>query len=93
MVSDILKALILAQQYCIPSKILRSPFFVFPIHLRMVFDHSILYLLHKVKVGINILDENMKRWNLFYAHNNEVINEVIVKLTMMGGRVDLQLNI
>jgi hypothetical protein len=54
----------------------------------MVFDHSILYPLHKVKVGINILDEN-KRWDLFFACSNEGI----VKLTMMGGRGDLQLNL
>jgi len=89
MVSDILKALILARKYCILSKRLRSPFFVFPIHLGMVFDYSVLYPLHKVKVGINILVENIKRWNLFFACNNEVI----VKLTMMGGRADLHLNI
>ena len=89
MVSYILKELILARQYCIPSQKTQTPFFVFPIHLGMVFEHSVLYPLHKVKVGINILDENIKWWDLFFSCSNEVT----VKLTMMGGRGDLQLNI
>jgi hypothetical protein len=64
MVADILKALILARRYCIPSQKLSSPLFVFPLNLGMVFDHPVLYPLHKVKVGINILDENINLLNL-----------------------------
>lgn len=60
--------------------------FVFPIHLGVVFDHSVLYLLYTVK-GINILYENIKQWKLLFARSHGVI----VKLTMMGGRADLQL--